>query len=539
LSELADVSTGDHGVDVPVVEVPDEVVVDDDKTVDLTTEKVEKPPGVTEGGEVVPDDFDLEERLAEAAVFAKYGLVEKAINHLEDVVLFCPDEIEPRQRLALLYVENGDQDAAVSIAGPVVEYHRAQGSMDAISELLTALPQLAGRPAESVAAETPVDGEAPAEAPEGIDSTPAVAEVPAAVEFVDEESDLIEIVDIEGDLTVPSPAEEPAPVVEEYAVDFGTDLGGAGVEEVAEPPDVAASAAVEAETVQPVVPPPPVAEEIQVEVQPPPPVVAPEEREVADELVEITDSFVGPSMGDLEQLDFFLDQELYEDAARVLSKLEEEHGEDPEVVERRLKLKEVGVLLEQVETVEEGAEELFADEEQYIDLAKELEAELAAEEAMVEEATGRGKGEALLDEVFKEFQKGVAEQLSEEDSDTHFNLGIAYKEMGLLEEAIAEFQVASHDPVFFVEACSMIGVCANELGKHMEAAEWYQKALVAPDLSSDARTALRYELAVAYERIGDYDQAIELFEQIVEHDPGFRDVGARLSALTGQQRQAN
>jgi FimV-like protein len=73
----------------------------------------------------------------------------------------------------------------------------------------------------------------------------------------------------------------------------------------------------------------------------------------------------------------------------------------------------------------------------------------------------------------------------------------------------------------------------------MEAAEWYQKALVAPDLSSDARTALRYELAVAYERIGDYDQAIELFEQIVEHDPGFRDVGARLSALTGQQRQAN
>jgi hypothetical protein len=93
-----------------------------------------------------------------------------------------------------------------------------------------------------------------------------------------------------------------------------------------------------------------------------------------------------------------------------------------------------GVLLDQVETVEEGSEELFADEEQYIDLAKELEAELAAEEAMVEEATGRGKGEAILEEVFREFQKGVEEQLSEEDADTHFNLGIAYREMGLLLE---------------------------------------------------------------------------------------------------------
>ena len=442
LSELSDVSTGDHGADVPVDDVPDEIVVDDDKTVDLTAEEVEKPRGETEGGEVVPDDFDLDERLAEAAVFAKYGLVEKAINHLEDVVLFCPDEIEPRQRLALLDAENGDQDAAVSIAGPVVEHHRAQGSMDAISDLVNALPQLAEGPAESVAAEAPVDAEAPAKAPEGIAATPAVAEEPTAVEFVDEESDLIEIVDIEGDLAAPPSAEEPAPVVEEFAVDFGTDLGSADA--VAEPPEAeepaAAEAAAEPPVVEPVVPPPP-AEEIQVEVQPPPPVVAPEEREVADELVEITDSFVGPSMGDLEQLDFFLDQELYEDAARVLSKLEEEHGEDPEVVERRLKLKEVGVLLEQVETVEEGAEELFADEEQYIDLAKELEAELAAEEAMVEEATGRGKGEAILEEVFKEFQKGVAEQLSEEDSDTHFNLGIAYREMGLLPEAIREFQV--------------------------------------------------------------------------------------------------
>jgi pilus assembly protein FimV len=192
-------------------------------------------------------------------------------------------------------------------------------------------------------------------------------------------------------------------------------------------------------------------------------------------------------------------------------------------------------------TPPDTSEDLFGHEpeEQYIDLAKELELELAEEEAMVEEATGRGKGEAMLEEVFREFQRGVAEQLSEEDSDTHFNLGIAYKEMGLLEEAIGEFTVASHDPGFFVEACTMIGVCCNDLGRHGEAAEWYQKALVAPDLSVEARTALRYELASSFERTGDIAQAVNLFEEILAHDPSYRDVSTRLSSLAQQQRQVN
>ena len=266
----------------------------------------------------------------------------------------------------------------------------------------------------------------------------------------------------------------------------------------------------------------------------PPPV----EEELLDELVEISDTFVGPSMGDLEQIDFFLDQELFEDAARVLAQLEEEHGEDPEVVERRRKLKEVGFLLDQVETVEEGSEELFADEEQYIDLAKELEAELAAEEAMVEEATGRGKGEAVLEEVFREFQKGVAEQLSDEDSDTHFNLGIAYREMGLLPEAIREFQVASRDPGYYVESCSIIGVCYQEQGMWSEAAEWYQKALVDSELNEEARLGLSYDLAASYEALGDIDQAASIFGEMAAAAPGYRDVCERLSALS-QHRQAN
>jgi tetratricopeptide (TPR) repeat protein len=546
LAELDGVDIGKPDEDevVEVSEVIEEEVVIDVAEDTVAGEEVEAPTPSPAAGEAVPEGFDLEERMAEASVFAKYGLVEKAISHLEDVVLFVPDELEPRQRLALLYAEHGNREEAVAMAMPVVQHHQTNGTVDELSELMTAIPEL-GDGAPSVALDEP-----PAVIEQASEGSAEVAK------FVDEESDLIEVVDIEGELTAP-PSEEPAPQVEEFEVDFGDGVGTLEDEQVqaepepepveAEPPAVEeppAPAVEEAPApVEEVTPPEPApveeapapVAEIELEPVPPPePVV----EEVVDELVEISDSFVGPSMGDLEQIDFFIDQELYEDAARVLATLEEQHGEDPEVLERRRKLKEVGVLLDQVETVEEGSEELFADEEQYIDLAKELEAELAAEEAMVEEATGRGKGEAILEEVFREFQKGVEEQLSEEDADTHFNLGIAYREMGLLPEAIREFQVASRDTAYFVESCSNIGVCYQEQGMWSEAAEWYQKALVAPDITAEARQGLRYDLAAAYQSAGDVEQASGIFEEIAASDPSYRDVADRLASL-GQQRQAN
>jgi tetratricopeptide (TPR) repeat protein len=519
LAELDGVDIGKPDEDRAAEAAEEEIVieVEDGAPVDEVEFVPPTPPAAAKGA--VPEGFDLEERLAEASVFAKYGLVEKAISHLEDVVLFCPDELEPRQRLALLYAEHGDREEAVAMAKPVVEHHRSQGTMGELSELMTAIPELGEAVATAATAEQ------------------AAEEVTATAQFTDEESDLIEVVDIEGELTAP-PAGEAAPEVEEYEVDFGA--GVAAVEDATQAQAEAEAAPAEAiEEAQPVEEAPaPVAEVVSEPEPEPAPIPEPVVEEVAEELVEISDSFVGPSMGDLEQIDFFIDQELFEDATRVLAALEEQHGEDPEVLERRRKLKEVGVLLDQVEAVEEGSEELFADEEQYIDLAKELEAELAAEEAMVEEATGRGKGEAILEEVFREFQKGVEEQLSEEDADTHFNLGIAYREMGLLPEAIREFQVASRDKDYFVESCSNIGVCYQEQGMWSEAAEWYQKALVAPDISAEARQGLRYDLAAAYQSAGDVDQAAGIFEEIAASNPSYRDVADRLSSLS-QQRQAN
>ena len=102
-------------------------------------------------------------------------------------------------------------------------------------------------------------------------------------------------------------------------------------------------------------------------------------------------------------------------------------------------------------------------------------------------------------------------------------------------EAIREFQIASRDESFFVECCSMIGVCYTEQGMWNEAAPWYRKALSAPGLSEDSVIALKYDLADVLDSAGDQQGAVDLFEEILSVKPAYRDVSVRLNGLSGQQ----
>ena len=263
--------------------------------------------------------------------------------------------------------------------------------------------------------------------------------------------------------------------------------------------------------------------------------VHPEEVEVLEapiDLVEVEEILAGPSPEQLGELDFFIQQGLLDEAAKLLLKLRESFPEHPEVRSRHALLKSRGWDEEKPQAGGEAtASELFSEEEQFFDLAAELEKELAEDE-LVAEATGVGKGgEVSIEDLFREFQRGVAEQIQEQDYDTHFNLGLAYREMGLLDEAIGEFQLALRSPQLFIEGASMIGACYMEKGLPEQAAEWYARGLTAPGLSPETVLGLRYELGRAQEAAGRNAEALGNFTEVLTVNPGFRDVVNRVSRL--------
>lgn len=142
-------------------------------------------------------------------------------------------------------------------------------------------------------------------------------------------------------------------------------------------------------------------------------------------------------------------------------------------------------------------------------------------------------GDSGLAEIFKEFKKGVDKQLGKEDYDTRYNLGIAYKEMGLLDEAIAEFQLAAKDEARLLECSSMLGICFMEKGMPKLAVKWFEKGLKAPGRTEEEYQGLRYDLAEAYEAAGEVEEALGLYTDLYGQNANFRDVAAKLRQLRG------
>jgi tetratricopeptide (TPR) repeat protein len=175
---------------------------------------------------------------------------------------------------------------------------------------------------------------------------------------------------------------------------------------------------------------------------------------------------------------------------------------------------------------------LFADEQQFFNLADELEKDLAEHPSVPAAPAMAGPdGEVSLEEIFREFKKGVEQQLSAEDYETHSNLGIAYKEMGLIDEAIGEFQLASKDPGRAVECCSMLGLCFLEKGMPQLAIKWYRKGLETRAIKESETVGLLYDLARVYQSTGDLDNAYRSFLEVYGLDSNYRDVADRVREL--------
>jgi pilus assembly protein FimV len=176
-----------------------------------------------------------------------------------------------------------------------------------------------------------------------------------------------------------------------------------------------------------------------------------------------------------------------------------------------------------------------------LDLGAELDGLFEAQAAVTEpppegDLLGTDLGDAGLADIFKEFKKGVDKQLGKEDYDTRYNLGIAYKEMGLVDEAIAEFQLAAKDENRLLECSSMLGICFLEKGMAKLAVKWFERGLAAPGRSEDEYQGLKYDLGTALEAAGETDKALTLYTDLYGQDANFRDVANKVRELRAALR---
>jgi tetratricopeptide (TPR) repeat protein len=150
-----------------------------------------------------------------------------------------------------------------------------------------------------------------------------------------------------------------------------------------------------------------------------------------------------------------------------------------------------------------------------------------------------------LAEVFEEFRASAesdASTTSNGDYETHYNLGLAYQEMDLFEEALEEFQMAASlvtpgdGTPRYLQCCNLLGHCFMQKGVPQLAVTWFNKGLNAPGASDDERQALRFDLGAAYEQVGDLDRAVEIFTEVYGINVSYRGVNERLRVL---QARAN
>ena len=499
-----------------------------------------------EGGQDL--DF-ITEHLTEADVFAKYGLAEKAAEHLRAIIERAPKHLVAHQKLYRVLLDDGEVDAARAAANQYIAVLRDKGDTASVYDVSDEFTTR-GHTLEA-----------------GAEPAPVLVREPAV------------------ELAVPPPP--PAPPPEEILDELSFDLDSGAEDfasdstiliEPAEPafsfdsPDTSLSFEEPSYLEPEPVPEPeapltfesPISEEFSFD----PPAAKP--------LFDEAPSFPGvPSAEELRELDFYIEQELFDEARGKIEVLASRFPGASEVDERRARLNAASIpaqsevrdapgtfspsvlsrdeiesellsalpdddddfsLPVQPEVLAAPAappppiiheENLFADEDDFFDLAAELELELEEES----ENVSLSEEEQSLEEIFKEFKKGVEQQLDSEDYDTHYNLGIAYKEMGLIDEAIGEFQLASKDPKRAVECASMLGLCFLEKGMPQLAIKWYRKGLEMTEITTDEHVGLLYDLGSAYVEVGDTDSAQKAFMEVYGLNSNYRDIVTRIRQL--------
>jgi len=242
---------------------------------------------------------------------------------------------------------------------------------------------------------------------------------------------------------------------------------------------------------------------------------------------------------ELESVDFYIAQGYADIAIDTLNLLESQFGTHPDIEARRRQLTHGGESPAVLLSLEPEAEPRAAVPAAEFSFAPEnVDFTMPAAEEPKAKTPAAPAIDAGLAEIFEEYRVSAeSESNGNGDYETHYNLGLAYQEMDLFEEALEEFQMAvglvspEDGTARYLQCCNLLGHCFMNKGVPRLAVKWFNKGLNAPNTSADERQALRFDLAAAYEQAGDLDQAKNLFTEIYGVNVSYRGVNERLKAL--------
>ena len=248
---------------------------------------------------------------------------------------------------------------------------------------------------------------------------------------------------------------------------------------------------------------------------------------------------------ELESVDFYIAQGYSDIAVDTLEMLERQFGSHPDIQSRRDKLAGGGAQPTEAGLFEFGGVEELAEATPVVEaIPFETNTSFAT---IAKDGDGKTSSthtapvsagiDAGLAELFEEFRAAEEGDTGHEDFETHYNMGTAYKEMDLMDEAVQEFQTAANlvkpgdGTSRFLQCCNMLGHCFTQKGMPEAAVIWFKKGLSAPGHTEDEYQALRYELASAYEQLGDLKNAREFYTEVYGVDVSYREVADKLSQL--------
>lgn len=268
--------------------------------------------------------------------------------------------------------------------------------------------------------------------------------------------------------------------------------------------------------------------------------VAPEE-----EAVEAPPEEELPAQEECDEATFFMEQNLFDEASEILETVLIAYPGHARATELMARLEQArsgggnGVSAGDHEApahsngVDEGGGERDA-----FDLAAELASELGDAEANPDMPSGEVPSadyQVSVEEVFSEFKKGLEKVVKPEDVDTHYDLGIAYKEMGLIDDAIGEFTVARQGCIGKkkeIDCLAMQAALQGMKGDFSAAVEALKTALSSEHASGETEKAVRYELGAMYEQAGEQGKALSQFMRVSDLDSSYRDVAAMVERLS-------